>query len=173
MPDTDLPDAPAAAVPRGTGVGFAAAMQPVASHTIITDGTGLVAGEVSVPVGAFALPAYRAMPEGDGPFPVVLVVSEIFGVHEYVADIARRLARLGYLAIAPELFVRQGDAKAAVTIDTLFATIVSKVPDAQVMGDLDASVAWARENRGDVGRLGITGLCWGGRVTWLYAAHNA
>ena len=101
-----------------------------------------------------------------------LVVSEIFGVHEHIADVARRFAKLGYLAIAPELFVRQGDAKATSDIDKLFATIVTKVPDAQVMADLDASVAWAKANGGDAARLGITGFCWGGRITWLYAAHN-
>lgn len=176
MPRSDLLDAPAAtsATPtaRGTGVGFAAAMQPVASHTIATGSEGLVAGEATVMSGDFALPVYNARPATGGPFPVVLVVSEIFGVHEHIADVARRFARLGYLAIAPELFVRQGDAKAAMDINTLFATIVSKVPDAQVMADLDACVAWAATQGGDVGRLGITGFCWGGRITWLYCAKN-
>jgi len=157
---------------RGTGVGFAVAMQPVAAHTIATDTAGLVAGEVTLKVGDFDLPAYRARPEGEGRFPIVVVVSEIFGVHEHIADVARRFARLGYLAVAPELFVRQGDAKATSDIDTLFATIISKVPDAQVMADIDASVAWANANGGDAARLGITGFCWGGRITWLYAAHN-
>lgn len=161
------------AFPATTGAGFAAAVQPVGSHTIATDATGLVAGAVTVSAGDFAMPAYRARPEGDGPFPIVLVVSEIFGVHEHIADVVRRFARLGYLAIAPELFVRQGDAKAAVDIPTLFASVVSKVPDAQAMSDLDACVAWAAKNGGDVGRLGATGFCWGGRITWLYTAHNA
>ena len=170
---SDLDSVPTSAGARGTGVGFAAALQPVAAHTTLTDTAGLIAGEVTIASGPFALPAYRAMPEGDGPFPIVLVVSEIFGVHEYIADVARRFAKLGYLAIAPELFVRQGDAKAALDINTLFATIVSKVPDEQVLGDLDACVAWARAHRGDTGRLGITGFCWGGRMTWLYSARNA
>ena len=161
------------AFPATTGDGFAAAVQPVGSHTIATDATGLVAGAVTIAAGDFAMPAYRARPQGDGPFPIVLVVSEIFGVHEHIADVVRRFARLGYLAIAPELFVRQGDAKAAVDIPTLFASVVSKVPDAQAMSDLDACVAWAAKNGGDVGRLGATGFCWGGRITWLYAAHNA
>lgn len=161
------------AFPATTGAGFAAAVQPVGSHTIATDATGLVAGAVTIAAGDFAMPAYRARPEGDGPFPIVLVVSEIFGVHEHIADVVRRFARLGYLAIAPELFVRQGDAKAAVDIPTLFASVVSKVPDAQAMSDLDACVAWAAKNGGDVGRLGATGFCWGGRITWLYTAHNA
>ncbi|MEO7057012.1 MAG: dienelactone hydrolase family protein [Caldimonas sp.] len=161
------------ASPPASGDGFAAAAQPVGSHTIATDATGLVAGAVTIASGDFAMPAYRACPEGSGPFPIVLVVSEIFGVHEHIADVARRFARLGYLAIAPELFVRQGDAKAALDIQKLIATVVSKVPDAQAMGDLDACVAWAATNGGDVDRLGVTGFCWGGRVTWLYAAHSA
>ncbi len=161
------------ASPATTGAGFAAAVRPVGSHTIVTDAAGLVAGAVKIAVGAFSMPAYHACPQGDGPFPIVLVVSEIFGVHEHIADVVRRFARLGYLAIAPELFVRQGDAKAAVDIATLIATVVSKVPDAQAMSDLDACVAWAAKNGGDVARLAVTGFCWGGRVTWLYAAHNA
>jgi carboxymethylenebutenolidase len=169
---SDLDPAPALTSARGTGVGFAVAMQPVAAHTIVTDTAELVAGEVTIKVGDFDLPAYRARPEGDGRFPIVVVVSEIFGVHEHIADVARRFARLGYLAIAPELFVRQGDAKATSDINTLFATIISRVPDAQVMADIDASIAWAKANGGDAARLGVTGFCWGGRITWLYAAHN-
>ena len=169
---SDLDPAPSLTSARGTGVGFAVAMQPVAAHTIVTDAAGLVAGEVTIKVGDFDLPAYRARPEGDGRFPIVVVVSEIFGVHEHIADVARRFAKLGYLAVAPELFVRQGDAKATSDVNTLFATIISKVPDAQVMADIDASVAWAKANGGDAARLGITGFCWGGRITWLYAAHN-
>ena len=173
MSRTDHLDAPATTVARGTGVGFAAATQPVAAHTIATDTVGLVAGEATVPSGDFALPVYSARPDGVGPFPVVLVVSEIFGVHEHIADVARRFAKLGYLAIAPELFVRQGDAKAPSDIPTLFANIISKVPDAQVYDDLDACVAWAATQGGDLGRLGITGFCWGGRMTWLYSAKSA
>jgi len=169
---SDLEPVPSLTSPSGTGVGFAVAMQPVAAHTIATDTVGLVAGEVTIKAGDFDLPAYRARPEGDGPFPIIVVVSEIFGVHEHIADVARRFAKLGYFAVAPELFVRQGDAKAMSDINTLFATIISKVPDAQVMGDIDASVAWAKANGGDAARLGITGFCWGGRITWLYAAHN-
>jgi carboxymethylenebutenolidase len=146
-------------------VGYAAAMQPVAAQAISTPADGLVAGEVRIASADEAMPAYRACPEGAGPFPVVLVVSEIFGVHEYIADVARRFARLGYLAIAPEMFVRQGDAKAPAEIATLFATIISKVPDAQALADLDACVAWAAQNGGDTKRLGVTGFCWGGRMT--------
>ncbi len=158
--------------PALPGAGFAAAVQPITATAIATGSEGLEAGVVSIDSNGFAMPAYRAMPAGSKRLPVVLVVSEIFGVHEHIADVARRFARLGYLAIAPELFVRQGDAKAIADIDTLFATIVSKVPDAQVMGDLDATLAWAAAHGGDVARLGVTGFCWGGRQTWLYSAHN-
>jgi len=156
----------------GIGAGFAAAVLPIeAQSEIRTDSSGLVVGEVTVAAGDFKLPAYRAMPAGKGKLPVVLVVSEIFGVHEHIADVARRFARQGYLAIAPELFVRQGDAGAYGEVAKLVDEVVSKAPDAQVMADLDACVAWAGANGGDVGRLGVTGFCWGGRITWLYAAH--
>jgi carboxymethylenebutenolidase len=158
--------------PEPPGSGFARAVQPVVATAVATGAEGLLAGPVTIDSNGYALPAYRAMPVGGEHLPIVLVVSEIFGVHEHIADVARRFAKLGYLAVAPELFVRQGDAKAAIDIDTLFATIVSKVPDAQVMSDLDASVAWAAEQGGDTTRLGVTGFCWGGRQTWLYAAHN-
>ncbi len=154
------------------GTGFAAAVQPVTAQTLSTDGAGLVAGPVTIPSGGFAMPAYRAAPAGRSHLPVVLVISEIFGVHEHIADVARRFAKLGYLAIAPELFVRQGDAKAYTDIPKLVAEVVSKVPDAQVMSDLDAAVAWAATQGGDTARLGITGFCWGGRITWLYGAHS-
>ena len=167
---TDLYRMPSHA-PRSRG--FAFAVQPVVSSTVITTDTGgLVAGEVAIPAGDIEVPAYRAMPAGGKNLPVVIVVSEIFGVHEHIADVTRRFAKLGYFAIAPEFFVRQGDAKAAVDIDTLFATIISKVPDAQVMSDIDATVRWAGQHGGDLARLAITGFCWGGRITWLYVAHN-
>jgi carboxymethylenebutenolidase len=154
------------------GSGFAAAVLPVGAQTIRTDTTGLTVGEVTIPVGSFKMPAYRALPAGKSNLPVVLVISEIFGVHEHIADVARRFAKLGYLAIAPELFERQGDAGSYGEISKLVAEVVSKVPDAQVMGDLDACVAWAKANGGDTSRLGVTGFCWGGRQTWLYVAHN-
>jgi len=153
------------------GGSFAAAVLPVAAQTITTDTAGLTAGQVTIPVGDFRMPAYRAQPEGKGNLPVVLVISEIFGVHEHIADVARRFAKLGYLAIAPELFVRQGDASAYTEISKLLSELISKVPDEQVLGDLDATVAWAKANGGDTSRLGVTGFCWGGRITWLYAAH--
>src|SRR5205814_2805551 len=102
--------------------------------------------------------------------PVILVVSEIFGVHEHIADVARRVAKAGYFAVAPELFVRQGDAGSYGEISKLKAEVVSKVPDAQVMGDLDAAAAWAKGQGADAAKLGVTGVCWGGRIAWLAAA---
>jgi carboxymethylenebutenolidase len=157
--------------------GFAAAVRPVvAQSTIHTDTEGLTAGTVTLDIDGQAVPVYHARPAGEdklpAKLPVILVVSEIFGVHEHIADVARRFARQGYLTLAPELFVRQGDAHSITDIPTLFQQIVLKAPDAQVMADLDACVAWAARNGGDIDRLGITGFCWGGRVTWLYSAHN-
>ena len=154
------------------GSGFAAAVLPVTAQTIKTDSIGLTVGEVGIPVGGFRMPAYRAMPAGKTMLPVVLVVSEVFGVHEHIADVARRFAKLGFLAIAPELFERQGDAQSYGEIAKLMAEVVNKAPDAQVMGDLDACVVWAKANGGDTAKLGIAGFCWGGRITWLYAAHD-
>jgi carboxymethylenebutenolidase len=155
------------------GSGFAAAVMPVTAQTMIkTDTAGLKAGEVTITVNGQKLPVYRAQPEGKTNLPVVLVVSEIFGVHEHIADVARRFAKQGYLALAPELFVRQGDPRAYSSVAELQKEIISKVPDQQVMGDLDACVAWARQNGGNADKLGITGFCWGGRITWLYSAHN-
>ncbi|NMV41331.1 dienelactone hydrolase family protein [Ralstonia insidiosa] len=159
------------------GSAFAAAVLPVSAQAIKTDFNGLTAGEVTVPVGDFKMPAYcarpGAQPEGKTKLPVVIVVSEIFGVHEYIADICRRFAKLGYLAIAPELFIRQGDPQSIATISELQEKIISKVPDAQVSGDLDATVAWVKQNGGDPARIGITGFCWGGRQTWLFAERSA
>jgi carboxymethylenebutenolidase len=153
-------------VPRIAGLMSATISTP-------TDATGLLEGGVTVPVAGFPMPAYRAVPKGAGPWPIVLLVPEIFGVRPHIANVARRLAKaLGAIVIAPELFVRQGDAKATDDVQTLFAEIIGKVPDTQVTGDLDAAVAWAARMGGDVQRLGITGFCWGGRATWLYAAHN-
>jgi carboxymethylenebutenolidase len=154
------------------GTGFAAAVLPVTAQTITTDTAGLEAGNVTIPVGDFQMPAYRAQPAGKKNLPVILVASEIFGVHEHIADVCRRLAKQGYLAIAPELFVRHGNAGSYTDIPKLISEVVGKASDAQVNGDLDATVAWAAANGGDVSRLGITGFCWGGRTTWSYAAHN-
>lgn len=155
------------------GTGFATAVLPVCAQTMIkTDTAGLAAGEVSITVNGQKVPVYRAQPEGKTGLPVVLVVSEIFGVHEHIADVARRFAKAGYLALAPELFVRQGDPSKMASIPEIQKEIISKVPDAQVMADLDACVAWAKDNGGNTDKLGITGFCWGGRIAWLYAAHN-
>lgn len=137
-----------------------------------TPAAGLEAGNVLIDVNGFAMPAYRAAPSGKSNLPVVLVISEIFGVHAHIADVARRLAHAGYLAIAPSLFERQGDAGSYTEIPKLMSEVIAKVPDAQVMADLDATVRWAAANGGDIARLGITGFCWGGRITWLYTAHN-
>ncbi|MBD1931249.1 MULTISPECIES: dienelactone hydrolase family protein [Cyanophyceae] len=153
--------------------GFALAVHPISAQVITTDAKGLVAGEVKIPVGDGEIPAYRAMPATGSNFPVVLVVQEIFGVHEHLQDICRRFATMGYLAIAPELYARQGDVSKLTDVQEIISTVVSKVPDAQVMSDLDATVAWAaKSSKGNADKLGITGFCWGGRVVWLYAAHN-
>jgi carboxymethylenebutenolidase len=154
------------------GSGFAAAVLPVGAQTIRTDSAGLVAGEVTIPVGDFKMPAYRAAPANRAGAPVVLVVSEIFGVHEHIADVARRFAKAGFFAVAPELFVRQGDPGSYGEIGKLVAEVVSKVPDAQVMGDLDATLAWAKGQGANAAAAGVTGFCWGGRITWLHAAHS-
>ena len=161
------------ALKLGLGAGYAAATLPIMAQTAIkTSAEGLTAGEVMIDVAGFKMPAYRAQPAGKTGLPVVLVLSEIFGVHEYIADTARRFAKAGYLAIAPELFVRQGDAQSYGEMAKLMSEVISKVPDAQVMGDLDGAVQWASANGGDAARVGITGFCWGGRITWLYAAHG-
>ena len=165
-------DALRMALGAGLGVGYASAAGAVMAQTAIkTAADGLTAGEVGIDVKGFKLPAYRAMPEGKQNLPVVLVISEIFGVHEYIADTCRRLAQAGYMAIAPDLFVRQGDPMVYGETAKLMSEVISKVPDAQVMGDLDAAVQWGGANGGDTGKLAITGFCWGGRITWLYAAH--
>ncbi|HVG39106.1 MAG TPA: dienelactone hydrolase family protein, partial [Pyrinomonadaceae bacterium] len=154
--------------------GFALAVQPISAQTAITtDTNGLVAGEVKIPTADGEIPAYRAMPAKGKAFPVALVVQEIFGVHEYIKDICRRFAKLGYMAIAPELYARQGDVSKLPDVNEIISKVVSKVPDAQVMSDLDATVAYAKKTgQADTAKLGITGFCWGGRIVWLYAAHN-
>jgi carboxymethylenebutenolidase len=155
--------------------GFAAAVRPAgAQGAIVTDGDGLEASDVRIPVGDGEIPGYRAMPGKGGPFPVIIVVQEIFGIHEHIRDLCRRLAKRGYYAIAPELYFRQGSVAGLTSIDEIIAQVVSKVPDAQVMSDLDATVAFAQASgKGDTARLGITGFCWGGRIVWLYAAHSS
>jgi carboxymethylenebutenolidase len=152
--------------------GFALAVRPTWSATIVTDASGLTAGEVKIPTKDGEIPAYRAMPSEGRAFAAVLVVQEIFGVHEHIRDVCRRFAKLGYLAVAPELYARQGDVSTLGEIDEI-RKIFARVPDAQVMADLDAAVAWIKASgSGNIERLGITGFCWGGRIVWLYAAHN-
>lgn len=152
--------------------GFAIAVRPVGAKTLTTDTKGLVAGAVKIPVKDGEIPAYRAQPASGSNFPIILVIQEIFGVHEHIQDVVRRFAKLGYLAIAPELFVRQGDVSKLSSIDEI-RLVVAKVPDAQVLSDLDATLAWAaKSSQGNANRVGIAGFCWGGRITWLYAAYN-
>jgi len=150
---------------------YASAVEPVAQTAIHTDASGLEAADVRIPVQDGTIAAYCAKPAGKSGLPIVLLVHEIWSVHEYFKDLCRRLAKLGYLAVAPDLFGRQGD-PTHLERDDIFK-IVSRVPDAQVMADLDAAAAWASAHRGDASRLGMTGFCWGGRIAWLYAAHNA
>ncbi|MBW4637683.1 MAG: dienelactone hydrolase family protein [Gloeocapsa sp. UFS-A4-WI-NPMV-4B04] len=152
--------------------GFALAVQPISAKVVTTDAKGLVAGTVKIPVQDGEIPAYRAMPSKGKDFPIVVVIQEIFGVHEHIQDVCRRFAKLGYSAIAPQLFVRQGDVLKLSNVDEI-RKVVRLVPDDQVLSDLDSTVAWAvKLAKGDANKLGITGFCWGGRITWLYAAHN-
>ena len=161
------------ALKAALGVGYAATAMPIMAQTAIqTSAEGLRAGETSFEVNGFKVPAYYAAPAGKKNLPVILVIQEIFGVHEYIADTARRFARAGYLAIAPELFARQGDPAQYAEMAKLIAEVVSKVPDAQVMADLDGAVKWASANGGNTQKVGITGFCWGGRITWLYAEQS-
>ncbi len=154
----------------GLGIGLAPASQPVMASAIQTDFAGLVAGEQMIPVGSSQIPAYVSRPEkSSGALPIVIVVSEIFGVHEHIADVTRRFAKLGYLAIAPEFFVRAGDPSQYGTIADIFTNVISKTPDDQVLGDLQAALVWAGKHGGDLKRVGVTGFCWGGRITWLAA----
>src|SRR5262249_33518579 len=136
--------------------------------------TGLDAKEIKIKAKDVEIPGYAAMPAQGTGFPVVLVVQEVFGVHEHIKDLCRRFAKSGYLAVAPELYARQGDASkyTMAELQKLFAEIVAKVPDEQVMSDLDSAMAWAADNKGDTSKLAVTGFCWGGRIVWLYAAHQ-
>ena len=153
--------------------GFALSAGPVSAETITTDTKGLTAGEVKVKTADGEIPAYRAMPSRGGRFPTVLVCQEIFGVHEHIKDVCRRLAKSGYFAIASELYARQGDPSIYTEIPKLIADIVVKVPLAQVMSDLDATVAYAKSTgKANTDKLAVTGFCWGGFATWMYAAHN-
>lgn len=158
------------------GTTFALSVQPVQAQTmIVTPADGLTAGVVKVKTkDGKEMDAYRAMPATGQGFGTIVVVQEIFGVHAHIADLCRRFAKLGYYAIAPELYFRQGDPKSISDVQALLREIVAKVPDEQVMGDLDATVDFAKgEGKADTAKLGITGFCWGGRIVWLYAAHSA
>jgi carboxymethylenebutenolidase len=154
--------------------GFATAVLPVAAQTTVaTSSDGLEVGEVQIPVDGGAMPAYRAMPTGGGKAPAVIVVQEIFGVHEHIKDVCRRFAKLGHFAVAPALFARHGDVTAMAEVQDILK-VVAQVPDSEVMADLDATVAWAgATGSADTTKLGITGFCWGGRIVWLYAAHSS
>jgi carboxymethylenebutenolidase len=161
------------ALKTALGVGYAAAAMPIMAQTAIkTSSTGLATGEGTYDVGGFKVPFFHAAPDGKKNLPVILVIQEIFGVHEYIADTCRRFAQAGYLAIAPELYARQGDPSKYGEMAKLMAEVVSKVPDAQVMGDLDGAVQWAGKNGGNLKKVGITGFCWGGRIVWLYAEQS-
>jgi carboxymethylenebutenolidase len=167
---TSLKASTASVTASALGFGFVAASEPVMAQAIKTDFAGIKAGEQDIPVGSFKLPAYISRPEkASGPLPVVIVVSEIFGVHEYIADTTRRFAKLGYLAIAPEFFTRAGDPNSFGTVAEIQSNIVAKTPDPQVLGDLKAAIAWAGKNGGDLKKVAVTGFCWGGRITWLSA----
>jgi carboxymethylenebutenolidase len=157
----------------GISAGFALSVLPTAVWAITTPGDDLVTGTLSIPVdGGKTIPGYHAMPKGAGPFPVVLVVQEIFGIHEYIQDVCRRLAKQGYLAIAPSLYSREGDVTQLKDMKDVMA-VVAKVPQQQVWSDLDATVKWAADSKkGDVSKLAITGFCWGGNVVWTYSSHN-
>ena len=162
------------ALKAALGVGYAAAAMPIMAQTAIkTSSAGLTTGETQFEVNGFKVPAFYAAPAGKKNLPVVVVVQEVFGVHEYIADTVRRFAKAGYLAIAPDLYARQGDASKYGELAKLMSEIVSKVPDAQVMADLDGAVKWARANGGNQKKIGITGFCWGGRIVWLYAEQSS
>lgn len=152
--------------------GFTLATTRVEAQAIHTDTNGLVAGPVTIPVADGGMPAYFARPAQGGPFATVLVIEEIFGVHEYIKDVCRRLAKAGYLAVAPELYAREGDLSKMTDVAQIVRDVISKTPDAQVCSDLDAAAAWAETHHGDPGLLNVMGFCRGGRDTWLYAAHN-
>ncbi len=162
-------------VVKTLAVGFALAVQPICAQTAITtDAKDLTAGEVKIPVNGGVMPGYRACPAKGHGFPIALVVQEIFGVHEHIKDLCRRLAHAGYCAVAPELYSRQGDVSKMTDVNEIVTKVVSKVPDAEVMSDLDATANWAaKAAHGDAARIVITGFCWGGRIVWLYAAHNS
>src|SRR6185437_87594 len=169
----DYPLARRGFVMTGLISGFTLATQRAEAQAIRTDTNGIDAGEAQIPVQGGSLPAYFARPASGTNFPVIIVNEEIFGVHEYIADICRRFAKLGFLAVAPEYYARIADVSKMTDVKQIVSEVISKEPDAQYMADADAAVAWAGANKGDPARLGVTGFCRGGRMTWLFAAHNA
>jgi carboxymethylenebutenolidase len=174
--DSLLPTEPfnrRAFITAAVGAGFALAVQPISAQTVIkTDAEGLLAGEIKVPTADRDLPGYRAMPAGGSKLPTVLVIHEIFGVHEYLRDVCRRLAKAGYLAIAVDMYIRHGETAKMSNVQEILSGPVAAASDVEHMSDLDACAAWAARNGGDPQRLAVTGFCRGGRTTWLYAAHN-
>ena len=152
--------------------GFTLATERVEAQAVHTDSDGLVQGEMQVPVEGGQLPGYFARPQGAGPFPTVIVIEEIFGIHEYIKDTCRRLAKLGYCAVTVELYARLGDLSKMTDAGAIVRDVISKAPDATVLSDLDALANWAASNGGDPNRLGVTGFCRGGRGAWMYDAHN-
>jgi carboxymethylenebutenolidase len=172
MSATSSPEVNRRQLVTGLTAGFALAVQPISAATITTDTKGITAGEIKIPTPQGEIPGYRAMPAKGSNFPTVLVVQEIFGVHEHIKDICRRLAKAGCMAVAPEMYARQGDVSQMQDIQQIIKEVVSKVPDTQVMSDLDAAVEWAEKNNGNTSKLAITGFCWGGRIVWMYAAHS-
>ncbi len=162
------------ALKAALGVGYAVTAMPIMAQTAVkTSSDGLKTGEATFEVNGFKVPVFYAAPAGKTNLPVILVIQEIFGVHEYIADTARRFAQAGYLAVAPELYARQGDPSKYSEMAKLMAEVVAKVPDEQVMADLDGAVKWAGANGGNLAKVGITGFCWGGRITWLYAEQSS
>lgn len=168
----DFPLARRGMVMTGLITGFTLATTRVDAQAITTDTAGIEVGEIKIPVEDGGLPGYYARPQGAGPFPTVLVIEEIFGVHEHIADLCRRLAKLGYLAVAPELYARIANLEAMTDAAVIVRDVISKAPDATVLSDLDSAATWAAANGGDPARLAVTGFCRGGRATWFYAAHN-
>lgn len=166
-----VPEARRGFIVNSLTAGFALAVRPASAQTITTDTTGLTAGEVKIPAKGGDMPGYRAMPAQGRNVPVVLVVHEIFGVHEYIKDICRRFAKAGYLAVSPDLYARQGRVDNLPNFEEI-RKVVGQVPDQQVMEDLDSTMEWAGKNGGNTAKLGVTGYCWGGRIVWLYAAHQ-
>jgi carboxymethylenebutenolidase len=152
--------------------GFTLAIQRVEAQTIVTDAKGLDVGETKIPTTDGDLPAYYARPESGTKFPIVIVNEEIFGVHEHIKDLCRRLAKAGYLAVATEYYARIGDLSKMTDIPEILSKVISKAPDAQYLSDADSTITWAGKNKGDLDRVAVTGFCRGGRQTWLIAAAN-